>query len=90
MKAVVLSTTHADLDSREVSLEVLPSPSSEFKSWPGLHHHSVLSVFVSGFTAREIKARETVCQFHNVYGHEMPSTCASQSLSSEALAGWTI
>lgn len=61
MKEVMFSTIHADLDSKEVSLEVFPSPSSEFKSWLGCIIVPSFSFCVSGFTPREIKAWEMEC-----------------------------
>lgn len=61
MKEVLFSTTPADLDSKEVSLEVLPSPSYEFKRWPGCIVIPSFSFCVSGFTPREIKECEMEC-----------------------------
>lgn len=61
MKEGMFSTAHADLDRKEVSLEVSPSPSSEFKSWPGCIVIPSFLFCVSGFTPREIQAWEMEC-----------------------------
>lgn len=60
-KGVMFSSTRADVDSEEVSLEVLPSPASELKSWMGCIIIPPFSFCVSGFAPREIKAWEMEC-----------------------------
>lgn len=91
MTEVTFSTTGADLDSKEVSLKVLPScpPSSR----AGQAASSFLpshSVYQASLLGKSKHGKWSGPGFHHVCGHEMQSTYALQSWSPEVLADLTI
>lgn len=61
MTEVMFTTTHADLDCKAVSLEVLTSPPSAFRSWPGCIVIPSFSFCASGLTPGAIKVWEMEC-----------------------------